>query len=132
MSMLFPTQGALFPSSFTSAAAACAFVASCPGFEPWATELIAEEAGNFASSAPALVLQGSADNVVLPAQTSCIVQRLMARGTPVQGCSYAGLDHGSIVPGALPDAIGWMAARRAGQSPNACVAPIVDACTLPN
>lgn len=129
---LFPTQGDVFPSSFTSAAAACAFSAPCPGFEPWSTSLIGEEPGNFASTAPALVLQGTADTTVYPAQTNCIMNRLAAHGTPAQGCGYAGLDHTSVVAGALPDAIRWMTARRAGQTPNVCPAAIPGTCTLPD
>jgi pimeloyl-ACP methyl ester carboxylesterase len=127
---LFPTQGDLFTSSFTTAAAACAFTAPCPGFEPWSTSLVGEEPGNFASTAPALVLQGTADTVVYPAQTVCILNRLSAHGTSVQGCGYSGLDHTGVVAGALPDAVRWMAARRGGQTPDVCPAPIAGTCTL--
>ncbi len=129
---LYPTQGDLFTASFTSGAMGCAFTAPCAGFEPWSTELIAEEPGNFTSTVPALVLQGTADTVVLPAQTMCILNRLAAHGTPFQGCAYSGLDHTSVVAGALPDAIAWMAARRTGQTPAACATNITGTCTLPN
>jgi acetyl esterase/lipase len=132
LTMLFPTQGDLFLSSFTSAAAACAFSAPCPGFEPWSTSLIGDQPGNFASAAPALVLQGTSDTVVLPAQTMCVLNRLAAHGTPAQGCAYSGLDHTGVVAGALPDAIRWMAARRTGQTPDVCPAAISGTCTLPD
>ncbi|HEX3769870.1 MAG TPA: lipase family protein [Polyangiaceae bacterium] len=140
LATLFPTQGDLYTSSFTSAAAACSFGSgslndvqgtNCPAFEPWASWFTAEQPGNFASSAPVLLLQGASDPLVLPADTRCILDRLQSNGTAAQACAYAGLDHLSIVSGALPDAIRWMAARRTGETPSVCSATITDTCTLP-
>lgn len=130
LEQMFKTQGALFMPTFLSAAASCGFTAPCPGFEPWSTELESEEPGDFASAVPALLLQGASDAVVLPAQTACIAQRLTARGTPVQACEYAGLDHFSVVPNALPDALLWMAGRRVGIDLSVCTAPLLAQCTL--
>jgi hypothetical protein len=130
VSKQFPTEGALFTSTFLSAAASCGFSAPCPSFEPWSTELESEQPGGFASPAPVLLLQGASDTIVLPAQTACIADRLTTRGTPVQACEYLGLDHMGIVAGAMPDAIRWMAARRAGNTPSVCSLPLLSACTL--
>jgi pimeloyl-ACP methyl ester carboxylesterase len=126
----FKTQGALYTPAFLSAAASCGFTAPCAGFEPWSTELESEEPGDFASPVPALLLQGASDTVVLPADTACIAQRLTARGTPVQACEYTGLDHVSVVPNALPDALLWMAGRRVGLDLSVCTTPLWAQCTL--
>jgi alpha-beta hydrolase superfamily lysophospholipase len=124
----FSTQGDLYQSAFLQAAKACTFRAPCADFEPWSTALIAEQPGAFTSAAPALIMQGDADTLVLPATTACIVQRLSTHGTPVQACSYPGDTHTTIVGSALVDALRWMSARRTGTTPNVCPAPLTDTC----
>jgi hypothetical protein len=124
----FGAEGDLYQQGFLAAAQACSFQAPCPGFEPWSSAFIADQPGDFTSSVPALIVQGDADTIVSPATTACIVQRLTARGTPVQACQYTGADHNTIVPLALPDALRWMAARRMGQTPPACTTTLAATC----
>lgn len=128
----FNTQGDLYQPAFMAAANGCAFETSCAGFEPWSTAFIAEQPGDFTSTAPALIMQGDADTLVAPATTACIVRRLATRGTPVQACSYAGDTHTTIVGSALPDAIRWISARRTGALPNVCPAPLTATCPVPS
>jgi hypothetical protein len=124
----WPTHGALFTSSFLSAAGGCDFSGPCPGFQPWAPWLETEQPGNFHSDVPVLMLQGETDTTVLPYQTACIDQRLRANGTTVATCGYANTDHTYIVNNALQDAMRWMAARRQGQTINVCGASLAESC----
>lgn len=127
----FPTLGDVYQPSFLAAAAGCKFEGGCPGFEPWATAFIAERPGKFTSEVPSFVLQGLADTVVSPASTACIVDRMKARGTPVQACGYAGADHFNVLSSAVPDTVRWIEARRKGATPAACAAPLDAKCAAP-
>lgn len=127
----FPMLGDLYQAPFLAGAAGCTFNTACPEFEPWASELIASEPGRFASAVPSLVLQGLSDVIVPPSTVACIVDRMTARGTPVQACGYPGADHLSIVTNAVPDMIRWIDARRAGGTPDVCPAPLGVACPGP-
>lgn len=127
----FPTLGDLYQPSFLAAAAGCKFAGPCPGFEPWASALLEAQPGRIESTVPSLVLQGLADTVVEPPSVACIVDRMKARGTPVQACGYAGSDHVSILASAVPDMVRWIAARRTGATPDVCPAPLGAACPDP-
>lgn len=124
----FPTLGDLYQPSFLAAAAACNFDGACPGFEPWASALVANEPGRFTSAVPSLILQGLADTVVEAASTGCIVARMTERRTPVQACAYLGADHVSVLEHAVPDMVRWIIARRAGQTPDRCIARLAATC----
>ncbi|MHB1843398.1 MAG: alpha/beta hydrolase [Deltaproteobacteria bacterium] len=125
----WPTFGDALTPAFLSAAEACPLDGgSCPSFEPWASELLDAEPGSFTSSVPALILQGESDTTVPPETTACIAQRLEQHDTPVQLCGYAMTDHLSIVQNSMADAVRWMAARRQGQTPNVCPAPLAESC----
>jgi pimeloyl-ACP methyl ester carboxylesterase len=124
----FAQQGDLYQPAFMLAAAGCPFTAPCASFEPWSSELIAQQPGAFASTAPALLMQGGSDAVVLPESTACIAQRLAAGGTPVQACEYAADTHTTIVGSSMPDAFRWMAARRLGTTPDVCPAALTATC----
>jgi pimeloyl-ACP methyl ester carboxylesterase len=124
----FPTLGDLYQGSFLTQAASCSFDVGCPSFEPWASAFAADQPGVITSEVPSLVAQGLADPIVPPATVACVVDRMKAHGTPVQACAYAGADHVSIVSSAIPDAIRWMTARRAGTTPDVCPAPLAVAC----
>lgn len=125
----WPNLGQAVTSAFLSAAQGCSFDGgACPGFAPWATELEGDVPGAFTSSVPALLMQGEQDTLVLPATTACIAARLEAHGTPVQACGYANADHLSIVSASIQDALSWMAARRKGNSPDVCPAPLAESC----
>lgn len=127
----FPTLGDLYQASFLTRAGGCTFDTACPGFEPWASALVASEPGRFSSPVPSLILQGLADVVVPPTTVACIVDRMTTRGTPVQACGYAGADHTSIIASALPDMLRWIDARRAGGAPDVCPAPLGVVCMDP-
>lgn len=125
----FPTLGDLYQPSFLAGASSCTFQTACPGFEPWASELMADEPGHITSKAPSLIIQGLSDTLVPPATTACIVDRMKAGGTPVQACGYAGEDHLSIVASAMPAVIHWIERRRAGEMPKVCPALIGVVCS---
>jgi pimeloyl-ACP methyl ester carboxylesterase len=124
----FPTQASLYQPAFLEAASRCSFVAPCPEFEPWSTRMLGVQPGDFASPAPVLILQGARDEIVSSPSAACIARRLAAKGTNVQGCSYAYDTHDSIVATAFPDAFRWMEALRGGASPSVCPAPLPAAC----
>jgi hypothetical protein len=128
--LMWPENGALFSASFLAAAATCPFdgATPCPGLGALEPQLRADVPGDFASTAPALLLQGEADTLVNPWITACVAKRLAARGTPAAACGYALSDHFSIVNDAIADALAWMEARRAGDTPSVCPAPIAEAC----
>jgi pimeloyl-ACP methyl ester carboxylesterase len=58
-----------------------------------------------------LVEQGLADTTVFPAITASTVMKLKALGDKVIEHTYAGVDHGGIVPAARTDAAAWIAKR---------------------
>ena len=74
---------------------------------------------------------GLADVVVPPSSAACIVDRMKARGTPVQACGYWGVDHSAIVPVGIGDAVRWIAGRRAGNTLEVCPAPLMAVCDAP-
>ncbi len=124
----FAQQGDLYPQAFMQSAAACAFPAPCPSFEPWSSELLAQEPGDFTSTAPALLMQGESDTLVLPESTACLAARLEAQGTPVEACGYAGDTHTTIVGSALPDAFVWMTELRNEEVIDPCPTPLTTPC----
>jgi pimeloyl-ACP methyl ester carboxylesterase len=130
MSAIWPTLGELLQPAFLGAAAACPLDGgACPGFAPWATELEGDVPGGFTSSAPALIMQGEADTLVLPETTACIEARLEANGTPEETCGYLLDNHLTIVTDSMSAALTWMDGRRNGQSPDVCPAPLAETCT---
>ncbi len=125
----WPTFGDALTPPFLAAAQSCPLNGgSCPSFEPWATELVDAQPGGFTSAEPALLLQGESDTTVAPETTACIEKRLQEHQTPVQLCGYAATDHLTIVQNSIGDAIRWMAARRLGQTPDVCPAPLAESC----
>jgi pimeloyl-ACP methyl ester carboxylesterase len=119
----------LFTPSFISGAAGCPFSgATCPNFQPWSGYLYDSLAGNFRSSAPALILQGNTDDVVPPSTTACLVDRMRGQGNTVRACGFASDTHYTIVENSMNAALTWMAARRQGQEPDVCPAAIGATC----
>jgi hypothetical protein len=118
-----PTIGQMFTPAFVAAGGACALDGGpCPSFEPWNSELLADEPGSFTSSAPTLILQGAVDTTVPALFTQCIQARLVANnpGMPDLGCLYAKDSHDTIVVDAMLDALGWMRAVERGSPPSVC------------
>ncbi len=130
MSAIWPTLGDLLQPGFLSEVAACPFDGgACPGFSEWQTELEGDVPGGFKSTAPALIMQGEMDTLVLPETTACIEARLTANGTPEETCGYALDNHLTIVTDSMAQALEWMDARRIGQDPDECPAPHAETCT---
>jgi hypothetical protein len=116
-----PTIGQMFTPDFVAAAGSCALDGGpCPGFEPWNTDLLGDEPGNFTSSVPVLIMQGGADDVVAPNFTACIAARLLARGDPFLACLYPTAQHPTIVGQSISDAYDWMETLRQGGSTPFC------------
>jgi len=69
---------------------------------------------------PALVVQGSLDDVVRPAETAALVERWCAQGAPVQSVVVSDADHGLDASG---EVLPWIAARFAGANPPDDCAP---------
>ena len=63
---------------------------------------------------PVLVLQGTADDTVLPGWTDSVVRSLCAAGTALTYSTYPGATHESIVTQAASDVKAWIADRFAG------------------
>ena len=104
-----------------------AFFAADPRLtEPARSVVIENDPGRRATSAPILVVQGTADVVVVPARTDALLDKLCALGAVVDLELLPGAGHdnaavraseGSIVP--------WLAARFAGEdAPSVCAAGV--------
>jgi pimeloyl-ACP methyl ester carboxylesterase len=125
----FPFKRDFYRPAFLDAATRCTRSSDCSDFEPWHSEFAAEEPGDFQSTAPALILQGMADQVVPPETVACIRDRLRRRGTPVVACGYPGADHWTVVGASISDVVRWMNARRAGQQIDVCQTPLEVPCS---
>ncbi len=129
LSTLWPTLGQILTPSFLAAAQGCDFDAgTCPALGPWTGELLGDVPGSFTSDAPALLVQGESDTLVLPETTACIAARLQAHGTPEQACGYALADHLTIVGRSVADTLAWMDGRREGKTADVCPAPLSESC----
>ncbi|HTR51744.1 MAG TPA: lipase family protein [Kofleriaceae bacterium] len=118
-----PTIGQMFAPAFVAGAASCNLDGTaCPAFEPWNSELLADEPGSFQSAAPTLILQGGEDTTVPAPFTACIQARLAAQnpGAPDLACLYATATHPTIVVAAMVDALGWMHSVAGGSAPFLC------------
>jgi pimeloyl-ACP methyl ester carboxylesterase len=118
-----PTIGQLFAPDFVTAAGSCNLDGTaCPAFEPWNSELVADEPGSFHSPAPTLILQGGADTTVPAVFTACVQGRIAANNPGMNdlACVYATATHPSIVVTAMLDALGWMRSVAAGAAPLLC------------
>lgn len=67
---------------------------------------------------PTLVLQGTADDTVLPAWTDAVVRALCRNGTSVAYRVYPGASHETIVTRAAADIRTWIDARFARKKPS--------------
>ena len=70
---------------------------------------------------PMLVVQGEADDSVLPPLTAQLVDDLCAHRRPIEYRTYAGAGHDEVMAASSADAAAWMAARMAGEpAPTTC------------
>jgi hypothetical protein len=81
---------------------------------PWSTILPANSAGNTTTRAPILVVQGTADDLILPGLTDAFVEKACNAADTVDYDRYLGADHSSVIPAAQTDVLNWFAARTAG------------------
>lgn len=90
----------------------------------WREALERNDAGRRVSSAPILLVHGTADNIVLPAGTTAYQQRACAAGSRLEIDWLEGGDHRSIMPAAKDRILTWLDARLRGEAPGAgaCVA----------
>lgn len=70
---------------------------------------------------PMLVVQGEADDSVLPPITAQLVDDLCAHRSTIEYRTYAGAGHDEVMAASSADAAAWMAARMAGEpAPGTC------------
>ena len=92
------------------------FVAKDPtSVEPWASFLAENTPGAVQIDVPVLVTQGLKDQLVKPATTDSLVQRLCDAGDEVQYRRYADVDHGTVAYRTVPLLVPWLKAREAGK-----------------
>lgn len=124
----FPRLSSLYTAAFMQQLRACNFAGPCPNAEPWSTQLRRSVPGDFASTAPALLLHGANDDLVDAPSVACIRDRMAARGTPVAACTVPGADHFGVVNRGMGAALDWIDGRRTGTSPNVCAAAFTATC----
>jgi len=90
---------------------------------PWPGLLARNTPGHAATPAPILIGQGTDDEVVVPAATRALVQRLCHAGDTVELRSYRGAGHFDIPEVASADLIGWTGDRLAGRRPRSSCQP---------
>jgi alpha-beta hydrolase superfamily lysophospholipase len=78
----------------------------------WKDALARNDAGLRRTSAPVLIVHGSADTIVAPAGTPLYVQRASALGGQVSVEWLAGGDHRSIIPDGKVRILEWLDERR--------------------
>lgn len=71
-------------------------------------DVLAAENPDVATSKPILILQGTADNTVLPFLTDQLNDELIAKGDTVTYSKYEGVDHGSIPAASEAEALQFM------------------------
>jgi len=76
--------------------------------------LHANSAGNTTTRAPILVVQGTADDLILPGLTDAFVQKACHEADTVDYSRYLGADHFTVIFAARADVLNWFAARTAG------------------
>jgi alpha-beta hydrolase superfamily lysophospholipase len=82
---------------------------------PFPTLLHENSAGNVATTAPMLLVQGSADELILQSLTDAFFAKACAIHDDVEYRRYAGIDHSGVVLAAETDVLAWLALRAAGK-----------------
>ncbi len=87
-----------------------------PAQDPaWPALLTRNTPGHAATPAPVLIAQGTADELVAPAATRALAERLCRLGDTVELRTYQDVNH-DIVEVASADVVAWIADRLAGRS----------------
>ncbi|HQZ33423.1 MAG TPA: lipase family protein [Ilumatobacteraceae bacterium] len=101
-----------FPASLTLG---ISFLSNPPWTtEPWKGFIATNNPGRVTLGVPVLLTQGAADEIVPPAVTEALLQRLCENGDPVELRLLDGIGHLDGGPAAVPDVTKWIAARFAG------------------
>ena len=87
----------------------------------WLRWINKQTAGNAATTAPSLVIQGTKDTAINPYATTAYVRRACRVSEPVEYAVIPGGTHTSIVTGSQREYVTWIARRFAGQpAPSSC------------
>jgi len=82
---------------------------------PWPALLARNTPGHAAIPVFVLIAQGTADELVAPANSRALTQRLCRLGDTVELRSYQHAGHFDLVEAASTDVAAWIAARLAGR-----------------
>ncbi len=89
----------------------------------WSGAITLNTPGSVDLGIPALILQGTADELGLGAIAPILTQRMCAAGTSAELRLYEGIGHGAVVAEASDDAVTWIDALLVGDTvPEACPA----------
>ncbi len=84
---------------------------------PWSQIISENSVHGIVGKTPVLILQGLADTLVWPAITEQFVKRACASGAVIQFVTLPQKTHDSAGKASIPEAMGWIANRFAGQRP---------------
>ena len=84
---------------------------------PWSQIISENSVHGIAGKTPVLIMQGLADTLVWPAITEQFVRKACAAGAVIQFVTLPQKTHDSAGKASVPEAIGWIANRFAGQRP---------------
>jgi dipeptidyl aminopeptidase/acylaminoacyl peptidase len=77
------------------------------------------------SKAPALIIQGAADDIVRPQVTATFVRASCRAGASLEYVTLKGQGHGGAMHAGEKRAVNWLAARLAGQPAHSNCKPAV-------
>ncbi|MFN4141600.1 alpha/beta fold hydrolase [Aestuariivirga sp.] len=85
--------------------------------EPWADLMVQNSLYSLSPRVPALVIQGTADDIVRPEVTTQFVRAACRSGAKMEYVTLQGKGHGGAMEAGEKRAVAWLAARLAGQPP---------------
>lgn len=95
--------------------------------DPWSNLLVKNSLFRFEGTVPALVIQGTADDIVRPQVTANFVRASCRAGANIEYVTLAGKGHGGAMDAGETRAVNWLAARLAGRPARSnCKAPVAD------
>ncbi|MBI2896422.1 MAG: hypothetical protein HYY06_22885 [Deltaproteobacteria bacterium] len=110
-----PAVGDLFTTDFLDGVGSCAYDdLDCPAGQPYWDVLVDNEPGRERGEGEVLLVQGMADDLVVPLATSCLADRLAERDAPPAICVDEDADHLAIVEQTFPPVLAWIRARLEG------------------
>lgn len=85
--------------------------------DPWSDLMVQNSLYSLTARVPALVIQGTADEIVRPEVTTQFIRAACRSGAKVEYVTLNGKGHGSAMEAGERKAVAWLAARLAGQPP---------------